>query len=444
MSSPFISNQEALVSIFDQRNLTPRFVEQLVPIMNPQFARPALSKLIDVLDGAVLKKATNRKFNINRQPNDYPAATISVRGSLVGALLPLTLSDNTFSSIPVGNAVYSTSGCLAEVVAKTDGAMTLRCVYSPTGTGTTAFANADFAAGQLVSDRGALGNINNRVTPETVFTLPNEYSNYIAQYDAGAYISHEDVNNKTYIKNQYGSDFYALQKESQALQRMMQTYYARLYSNVAAVADANKPVGASLINQINTMGGFSRGISGQVTETTLRSVIRDYVTNGGFTGDEIVVLCGSQYLGDIQETLGQYVYTAGKNNVLGGQEVEGLNIYTYGFEGLKLKFIKDPFLDNKQIFGVDSTTGYSNRSRSAIFMNTDACKTEQGMSVPFVCDYYFGNTADVQRWEVAGSMDSKGNPVTNGATDKKGCQINFTLDKQTQLMNPAACMYHGN
>lgn len=443
MSSPFISNQESLVSIFDQRNLTPRFVEQLVPIMNPQFARPALSKLIDVLDGAVLKKATNRKFNINRQPNDFPAATIQNRVA-VGALLTLTLSDNTFSAIPVGNAVYSTSGCLAEVVAKVDGSMTIRCVYSPTGTGTTAFAAVDFAISQLVSDRGALGNINNRVTPETVFTLPNEYSNYIAQYDAGAYISHEDVNNRTYIKNQYGSDFYALQKEAQALQRMMQTYYARLYSNVAAVADANKPVGASLINQINTMGGFSRGISGQVTETTLKSVIRDYVSNGGFTGEEIVVLCGSQYLGDIQESLAQYVITAGKNNIVGGQEVEGINIYTYGFEGLKLKFIKDPFLDNKQIFGVDQTSGFSNRSRSAIFMNTDMCKTEQGMGVPFVCDYYFGATADVQRWEVAGSMDSKGNPVTSGATDKKGCQINFTLDKQTQLMNPAACMYHGN
>ena len=443
MSSPFISNQESLVSIFDQRNLTPRFVEQLVPIMNPQFARPALSKLIDVLDGAVLKKATNRKFNINRQPNDYPAATISVR-TAVGGLLTLTLSDNTFNAIPVGNAVYSTSGCLAEVVAKTDGSMTLRCVYSPTGTGTTAFAAVDFAAGQLVSDRGALGNINNRVTPETVFTLPTEYSNFIAQYDAGAYISHEDVNNKTYIKNQYGSDFYALQKEAQALQRMMQTYYARLYSNVAAVADANKPVGASLINQINTMGGFSRGISGSVTETTLKSVLRDYVSNGGFTGEEIVVLCGSQYLGDIQESLAQYVVTAGQSNILGGQEVEGINIYTYGFEGLKLKFIKDPFLDNKQIFGVDQSTGFSNRSRSAMFMNTDMCKTEQGMGVPFVCDYYFGSTADVQRWEVAGSMDSKGNPITSGATDKKGCQINFTLDKQTQLMNPAACMYHGN
>ena len=441
MSTPYISNQDSLQSIFDQRNLVPRSVEALVPIMNPQFARPALSKLIDVLDGAVLKKTTNRKFNINRMPNDYPAATINTR-TLSGALLNLTFSDTTFQAIPVGNAVISISGALAEVVANGAGFVTLRCVYSPTGN--AAFTGTDFVADELVSDRGALGNINNRLTPETVFTLPTEYSNFIAQYDAGAYISHEDVNNKTYIKNQYGSDFYALQKESQALQRLMQTYYARLYSNIPAVADANKPVGASLINQINTMGGFSTGITGPITETTLKNVIRQYVANGGFTGDEIVVLCGSQYLGDIHESLAKYVETAGSHNIVGGQKVEGINIYEYGFEGLKLKFIKDPFLDNKQIFGVDPTTGFSNRSRSAMWMNTDMCKTEQGVSVPFVCDYYFGNTADVFRWEVAGSMDSKGNPVTNGATDKKGCQINFTLDKQTQLMNPAACMYHGN
>ncbi len=46
MSTPYISNQDSLQSIFDQRNLVPRSVESLVPIMNPQFARPALSKLI--------------------------------------------------------------------------------------------------------------------------------------------------------------------------------------------------------------------------------------------------------------------------------------------------------------------------------------------------------------------------------------------------------------
>ena len=441
MATPFISNQDSLQSIFDQRNLTPRFVESLVPILNPQFARPALSKIIDILDGAVLKKAGNRKFNINRQPNDYPAATIATR-TANGTLLTLTLSDTSFEAIPVNNAVVSVSGCFAEVVGKSSGTMTLRFVSKPDGS--TAFASTDFAVAELVSDRSAIGNINNRNTPETVFTLPTEYSNYIAQYDAAAYISHEDVNNKTYIKNNFGSDFYALNKETQALQRLMQTYYARLYSNVAAVADANKPIGSSLLNQINTMGGFSQGISGSVTETVLKSVIRQYVANGGFTGDEIVVLCGSQYLGDIQESLAQYVITAGDKNVLGGQEVKGINIYMYGFEGLKLKFIKDPFLDNRSIWGTDPNTGYSNRSRSAIFANTDPCKTEQGVSVPFVCDYYFGNTADVFRWEVAGSMDSKGNPVTQGATDKKGCQINFTMDKQTQAMNPAAWMYHGN
>lgn len=444
MSTPFINPNDSLQSIFDQRNLTPRFVEQSVPIMTPQYSRPALSKLIDVLEGAVLKKAGNRKFNINRMPNDFPFATITVRATS-GSLLVLTLADASFQAIPIGNAVMSQSGAVAEVIDKGAGTMTLSCVYSPTGTGNTAFATADFAINQIVSDRGALGDIQNRLTPETVFTLPTEFSNYIAQYDNAAYVSHEDVNNKTYIPNSMGTDYYALQKEAQALQRLMQTYYARLYSDVPAnVNNPNKPMGASIINQIKTMGGFAQGITGTVTETILKNVIRQYVANGGFTGEEIVVLCGSQYLGDIQESLAQYVITAGDKNVVGGTAVEGINIYNYGFEGLKLKFIKDPFLDNKQIWGTDTTTGFSNRSRSAIWMNTDQCKTENGISVPFVCDYYFGNTADVVRWEVPGNMDSKGNPVTQGANGKKGCQINFTLDKQTQLMNPAACMYHGN
>ena len=319
MSSPFISNQDSLQSIFDQRNLTPRFVEALVPIMNPQFARPALSKLIDVLDGAVLKKATNRKFNINRQPNDFPSATIATR-TANGSLLSLTVSDNTFDALRTGNLVVSSSSCSAEVVSKSYGTLLLRFVTKPDGS--TAFADSDFKIGEIVSDRGALGNINNRLTPETLLTLPNEYSNYIAQYDDSAYISFEDVNNKTYIKNKFGSDFYALQKETQALQRLMQTYYARLYSNVAAVSDANKPVGASLINQINTMGGFSVGIQSAVTESTLKAAIRQYVTNGGFTGDEIVVLCGSQYLGDIQESLGtNYLQYAGSENTLGGNNL---------------------------------------------------------------------------------------------------------------------------
>lgn len=440
-SSPFINPNEPLISIFDSRNLVPRFVEQAVPLLSPQYQRPVLSKIIDQLDGAVMRKATNRQFSINRMPNDFPYGTIASR-TASGAFLTLTFNETSFEAIPVGNAVMAASGCLAEVVVKAPGTVTLRFVAISTGA--TAFAATDFAVGEYCSDRGALGDINNRHEPETIFTLPNEYLNYIGQMDAAAYISKEDVNNKTYIPASGGGYYYAMQKESQALQRLMQMYYARLLSNIPAVKDANKPVGASLLNQIITMGGLSVGVTGNITESVLKSAIRQYVVNGGFTGEEIVVTCGSQYLGDVQESLASYLVTAGKNNVVGGAEVEGINIYEYGFEGLKLKFIKDPFLDNKNIFGVDSNTGYSKRSKSAIWMSTDPCKTENNQPCPFVADYYFGNTSDVQRWVTYGSMDEKGNNVEVGSNGKKGATVNFTLDKQTQLMNPAGCMYHGN
>ena len=41
-------------------------------------------------------------------------------------------------------------------------------------------------------------------------------------------------------------------------------------------------------------------------------------------------------------------------------------------------------------------------------------------------------------------MDSKGNNVTVGASVKKAATVNFSMDRTTQIMNPAACLYHGN
>jgi hypothetical protein len=439
-NSPFISPTEPLISIFDIRGMVPSQVEQLVPLMNPQFQRPVISKVVNQMQGAIQTKAGNRYFKVYRQPNDFPSFTIDTR-TASGSNLILTATDSSFQAIPIGHQVFSdATGCLSEVIDAGAGFVTVQFVSNPNGN--TAFVSADFAADSLVADSGQWGNINNRQNPQTVFTLPIEYDNIIGQFDAGAEITHEDVNNKTYLSTPFGNA-YAMMKEKQALERMYQSYYSYMMKDAPMVNNANKPLPSSWLNQIKTMGGLQVPISAPLTLTALRNTIRAYVANGGFTGDEIVVTCGSQYLGDAQEALEPYVLTAGDHNVVGGQEVKGLNIYMYGFEGLKLKFIKDPYLDNKQIFGVGAD-GFSKRSRSAIWMSTDRVQTENGGTLPFVCDYYFGSKSDVQRWEVQGSMDSKGNSVNVGSTSKKAATVNFTLDKTTQLMNPSGCLYHGN
>lgn len=440
-TSTFTSPSVPLESIFDQLGLVPSQVEQLVPLMNPQFQRPVITKLVNQMQGATQTKAGNRYFKVYRQPNDFPSFTIDTR-TTSGSFLILTATDSSFEAIPVGHQVFSVAtSCLAEVVAASAGSITIQFVSNPNGA--TSFASGDFVVDSLCSDSGQWGNINNRSNPATVFTVPVEYDNIIGQFDAGCEITHEDVNNKTYITTPFGPA-YAMMKEKQTLERMYQAYYAYMMRDQAMVTNANKPLPSSWLNQIKTMGGLQIPLSAPLTLPALKAAIRAYVANGGFTGDEIVITCGSQYLGDAQDALEPYVLTAGKNNVVGGEEVKGLNIYMYGFEGLTLKFIKDPFLDNKMIFGTDASTGFSTRSRSAIWMSTDRVQTENGGTLPFVVDYYFGQKADVQRWENQGSMDAKGNSVSVGSTVKKAATVNFTLDKTTQIMNPAGCMYHGN
>jgi len=441
MSTQFVPSNQPLQPIFDLSNLQPAAVEMLIPKMQPRYQRPVLSKLIDQLgQGATQRRNTNQKFTIFRQPNDYRAATIQTRTSS-GSNLTLALTGAGVNAFTKDLLVVSSTGCIAEVVSANSGTVVLRFYANPNGN--TSFASTDFAQGQLVSSRGTLGDQNSREVAPTPFSMPQSYVNYISQWDAKAIITFNDANTETWVTSPYGK-FYAMQKEVQAMQYMMVEYNAAMYSDMPAVANNNKPMGASPINQIKTMGGLAIPISGTITLAAFRDAARQYIAKGGFVGDEVVIICGSQYLGDLQEGgLDAYVLTAGTNNVVGGSKVMGLNIFEYGFQGLRFKFIVDPFLDNQLIWDTDPSTGFSRRSRTAIWMSTDRVKTENGGDLPFVCDYYFGNTSDIVRQIVPGMINERGLYITQGANGKKECEINFSLNKTTQIMNPAAGLTHG-
>lgn len=432
----YVNPNVPTISAFDVAGMVPSQVEQLVPKLNPYFQRPVLSVLANKLNG-VQKQAGNRQFKVFRQPNDYPTATIQTV-TTSGSNLILTFTAGQYLGIPPMHVVRSVSGCFATVITASPGTMTIRFYANPNGN-TSFDTNADFLGGQAISDRGVIGNINNRVNPMTQFSLPTPYTNMIGTWDQGCEVTHEDVHNKTYLTTPFGP-MYALQKEVQTLSRMYQQYYAYMLDDMPVVYDENLPMGASLINQVKTMGGLALPLSGVMTIQKLRDAAREYKKNGGFTTNEIIITCGDQYMGDLAESLEPYVLTAGQDNVIGART--GLNFTRYGFMDLIFNIKIDPFLSNGNIWGYGAD-GFSNRSRSAIWCADEAVKTENGGDLPFICDYYFGNDADVQRWENPGSMDSKGNSVKSSGSQKKNCQINFTLDKTTQAMNPAAWLTHG-
>jgi len=436
----FAPNNQPLSNILDLDGLVPAQIEQLIPKMTPRYQRPVLSKIIDRLGEGATQKVGNVKFTIYRQPNDYISATIQTQ-STSGSDIVLTLTGDAMNAFELNNFVASESGCIAQVVTSSSGSVKLRFYSNPNGN-TSFNTSTDFVNGQQLFSIGNLGDINNRTVSDTPFSMPTPYVNYIGQWDAATTITFMDAHLKTWVSTPYGN-FYALQKEVQTLQQMMSQYNRYMLSDAPAVADSNRPMGASLINQIKTMGGLALPLSAPLTLSAFRDAVREYITRGGFSGDEVMVNCGSQYLADIQESAIDYLLTAGKNNTIGGASVEGINVYEYGFDGLKFKFVVDPYLDNKRAWGTDPTTGFSTRSRTAVWASTDRVKTENGGDLPFVVDYYFGPTADIARQEVIGMTDSRGNYVKQGNSGKKATTVNYSLNKCTQLMNPAACLTHG-
>lgn len=439
---PYANNNESLSSVFDAVGIGERQVESLVPKLSPAYSRPVLSIIGDQLMGGIQKvKSGQRKFTIYRQENDYPAATIQSRSVSGGALI-LTFTESDFASIPQNNMVLATSGAFGKVESVGNGTMVVSFVGNPNGN--TAFVSADFAVGELTRDAGAIGNLQNRTSKTTVFSLPDPYYNIIPQYDQSAFLTFEDLNTKTYLTAKNGKKYYAYQKDAQALERLYQQYLVRTYSNIPASFNNTEPIGASLLNQILTMGGGQTTLSptGTFTIQQLRDAIRQYKAAGGFTTDEILIIGGSQYVGNFQEALENYVIQSGNKNTIGGEEVMGINVMEYGFQGLRFKVMTDAVLDNQRMWGT-SGNGFSARSNSAIWAAVEKVKTENGELAPFVCSYYLGETDDVKRTVINGLIDENGMTVSQGTNPAKGVSIEYTWDKVDQLMNPRACWYHG-
>ena len=231
----YANNNAPLMSVFDAIGINEKAIESLVPQMSPQFQRPVLSKILDKIEGGTQKiKSNNRLFRVYRQDNDYPYATVQ-SATLAGGLYTLILNESDFSAIAEGNAVYSSStGTMAKVVAKQPGQLVLSFVSNPNGS--TSFSSSDFTSSTQVMDGGDIGNINDRMSKETIFSLPDEYKNIIGTMNASAYLTFEDVNTYGYLKNVNGTQYYALQKEVQAIQRLNQQYVRRQLGNTPSVS----------------------------------------------------------------------------------------------------------------------------------------------------------------------------------------------------------------
>lgn len=439
-NSTFIDPNLPLVSVFANYGINDRQVEPLVPKLAPAFQRSVISAIAEQIGKPQLVSAKTPIFQIYRQPNDWAAATIADR-SAVGTDLVLTWSDPSFQAIRVGNMIQAKSGAVGIVKSKSAGTATIG--FLSNSNGSTAFGASDFVIGQLASDRGDVTDRDNRLSKETLFTLPVPYQNIVSSMSDTTTVNFAEANQYTYLKNINGTQYYALSKVSQMLGRMQQTYSIRMVGDISANFDTATPVGGSLIWQIKNQGGSTRAINAAITESEFNEAIQQYINNGGYASKEVIIVGGSSYIQDLQKNVfKQYVTTAGNNNVLGGKEVKGLNIMSYYYSGFTFHLIMDEFLNNPNIWQPsDLFAGETVRSKSAIWMNAAPVPTENGGTLPFVSDYYYG-VPDMIVTEVKGMTDMMGRPNKEGVSGKLSSTVEVNWNKTTQFNNPAQCFYH--
>jgi hypothetical protein len=439
----YANNNTNLPSLFDEIGISAKAIENLTPLVNKAFTRPLHARLIDQLSGGTVnaKKSGQRLFTIYRKENDYPFATVQNRQAN-GPYLDLFLNEQEFAALPVGSMVKSaSSGALGKVETKDAGKLTVSFFANPNGN--TSFVAADFAAGTEISDRGAIGNIQNRRDLEFVMGLPDPTQNIVPTYDMTVEILHDDVFTETHLLNRENKPMYAMIKEFEALNRLQRQYVARTLDNVPAVLTGNEPAAASLLNQILTMGGgqSTLGQDEMTTEAFWQDTIERFVSTGSFTNGEIVGIFGQRLFGSFQKALQPYILNTGIRNTIGGQEVKGIEITEYKFGGVHLKAMLEPLYSDTNLWGKNSN-GFSRRANTGMLISTDEVMTEQGKSVPFMQSRYFSNTEDIHRWEEHGSIDAKGNNVRVG-NGKKAARVNYTLDKVDYFTNPKQTWYIG-
>jgi len=278
-NSTFIDPNLPLVSVFTDYGINERQVEPLVPKLAPAFSRSVISTIAEQIGKPQLVSAKTPIFQIYRQPNDWAAATISNR-SAVGTDLVLTWSDPTFQSIRVGNMTQAKSGALGIVKSASAGTATIGFLSNPNGS--TSFGASDFVIGELASDRGDVTDRDNRLSKSTFFTMPVPYQNIVSSISDTTTVNFSEANQFTYLKNINGTQYYALNKVTQMLGRLQQTYSIRMVGDIPANFNTSTPVGGSLIWQIKNQGGTTRALNAAITPTEFHDAIQQYINNGGY------------------------------------------------------------------------------------------------------------------------------------------------------------------
>jgi hypothetical protein len=425
-------NQSIVSSLVERK-----WVEQFVVEQFPEYH--VINTIQMQLGGVNYEKVGKRKYETPRVGNTYPASPIAAR-SLTGGVLTLNWEDPTATPFRKDEVIMSETGVAALCIESQNGVGKFIFQYSKASEATTAFVTADFAVGESASGRGSMPNVSSGQigTERKVITPYLEY-NYIPMYQETASFNYEEAAER----NELPGGWWIESQIYQAMQRISESYAVNQYDSARSARNGIY-TNDGFEQQIFRAGGIIEPFYGDLAQINITSFIDKLKANGA-AGSEYLVLGGYDYLGMLQRNVFQnYITYVGINNTIGGKEVKGIDVHTFSYNGITVKFVEEKMFSNPNMFTTASAaSAVIKQARKAFWFNTAPVRLANGKgTVSFLQGKKYGNM-DMVVADFPGYIGKDGNMNVAAA---KARSLEFTTDviynKTQQLTNAASCGVH--
>jgi hypothetical protein len=145
----------------------------------------------------------------------------------------------------------------------------------------------------------------------------------------------------------------------------------------------------SIINN----GGVYLPLTAEITQTQFNDFLETLVRKSAENGRNLVAMMGTAMMARLQTLLSNFIQFAGSQNTLGGVSVEGLNVMTYSYAGIKIDFVRWALLDDDAFKGdLSSVTGKPRMSHAMYVLDLTPLPAADGSgSISPLQKYHFNN-----------------------------------------------------
>lgn len=418
-------------------------------VLYRNYGNAHLNYLIDNIVGSGF--INKNKFIVENYFTNDPTVNLTVLGTTTyssgNTIATITLTDAS-SDVMVNSAILvdSTTNTNMRVIDHSNGQVVVKFISGASSTQTSFNTSSDLLAGAILVQSSTSQPFRGSLPTESQKIMPENFKSYIQHFRKSVSLDKTEMTEKSRlpIANINGVQYLAYQQVENTKNEFLQSITRALMLNNEMGGDDNIDKDfqtASLPYQIRVKGDGGVTYTDTANQTLLNRIIDQMRERNNGAVEEILVLDGQNFWGQIQQNLAPNLlqYT-GMDNTVGGKVVKGIDFDTYSYNGCTIKRMRgfQEYSSPKLFPAMSQQVAGRIGQNSAMFLNTRAVNTIEGTQ-PFIQKYVYGDnsTGAMYRYNVIeGAIDAMGNYKKESPSGEYSVTHDFATEFAAVLQDP--------